>query len=184
VVFHAQIAEDAGQFDVDGVARAITEKLVRRHPHVFGDVKVGSAGEVLSNWEAIKREQEGRTDPLAGIPSALPALQLAAKLQKRVGDTGFAWPERDRPAAKVGEALEQVQEAEGAEQLERGVGELLFAVVALARERGVEPEAALRRTARRFRASYQAALAQTPDEPGGAYEDGDDPDPGGDAEPS
>src|SRR6266487_3266268 len=84
VVFHAQIAEDAGQFDVDGVARAITEKLVRRHPHVFGDVKVGSAGEVLRNWEAIKREQEGRTDPLAGIPSALPALQLAAKLQKRV----------------------------------------------------------------------------------------------------
>src|SRR6266508_2954241 len=162
VVFHSQIAEDAGQFDVDGVARAITEKLVRRHPHVFGDVQVGSAGEVLRNWEAIKREQEGRTDPLAGIPSALPALQLAAKLQKRVGDTGFAWPDRDRPAAKVGEALEEVIEAEGAERLERGMGDLLFAVVALARERGVEPEAALRRAARRFRAGYEAA--QDPDD--------------------
>src|SRR6266498_957532 len=162
VVFHSQIAEDAGQFDVDGVARAITEKLVRRHPHVFGDVQVGSAGEVLRNWEAIKREQEGRTDPLAGIPSALPALQLAAKLQKRVADAGFAWPDRDRPAAKVGEALEEVIEAEGAERLERGMGDLLFAVVALARERGVEPEAALRRAARRFRAGYEAA--QDPDD--------------------
>jgi XTP/dITP diphosphohydrolase len=165
VVFHAQIAEDAGQFDVDAVARGITEKLVRRHPHVFGDVKVGSAGDVLRNWEAIKREQEGRTDPLAGIPSALPALQLAAKLQKRVGDTGFSWPDRDRPAAKVGEALEEVMAADGAERLERGVGELLFAAVALARERGVEPEAALRRAARRFRASYQAAQAASGDQP-------------------
>jgi MazG family protein len=160
VVFHAQIAEDAGQFDVDGVARAITEKLIRRHPHVFGDVRVGSAGEVLRNWETIKREQEGRTDPLAGIPSALPALQLAAKLQKRVGETGLAAPDRDRPAAKVGEALEEVMEAEGAEQLERAVGDLLFAVVGLARERGVEPEAALRRAARRFRAAAESALAE------------------------
>jgi len=164
VVFHAQIAEDAGQFDVDAVARAITDKLVRRHPHVFGDVQVGSAGEVLRNWEAIKREQERRTDPLAGIPSALPALQLAAKLQKRVGETGFEWPERNRPAAKVGEALEEVMEAQDAERLERGVGDLLFAVVALARERGVEPEAALRRAARRFRASYEASRADAPDE--------------------
>jgi XTP/dITP diphosphohydrolase len=176
VVFHAQIAEDAGEFDVDAVARGITEKLVRRHPHVFGDVQVGSAGEVLRNWETIKREQEGRTDPLAGIPSALPALQLAAKLQKRVGDTGFSWPDRDRPAAKVGEALEEVMAAEGAEVLERGVGELLFAVVALARERGVEPEAALRRAARRFRAGYEAAQAAAGEAEG--EPDGDEaPDP-------
>jgi MazG family protein len=172
VIFHAQIAEDAGEFDVDAVARGITEKLVRRHPHVFGDVQVGSAGEVLRNWETIKREQEGRTDPLAGIPSALPALQLAAKLQKRVGDTGFSWPDRDRPAAKVAEALEEVTAAEGEEAVERGVGELLFAVVALARERGVEPEAALRRAARRFRAGYEAAQAAA-GEPEGAPDDGE-----------
>ncbi len=173
VVFHAQIAEDAGQFDVDGVARAITEKLVRRHPHVFGDVEVGSAGEVVRNWEAIKREQEGRIDPLAGIPSALPALQLAAKLQKRVADTGLGWPDRDRPAAKAGEALEEVIEAQGAEQLERGIGELLFAVVSLARERGVEPEAALRRAARRFRATAEAALEREPSQ-AAADQDGED----------
>jgi tetrapyrrole methylase family protein/MazG family protein len=169
VVFHAQISEDAGEFDVDAVARAITEKLIRRHPHVFGEVQVGSAREVLRNWEAIKRDEEGRTDPLAGIPSALPALQLAAKLQKRVADTEFAWPERDRPAAKVGEVLQEldeVAETSDPDRLERAVGDLLFAVVALARERGVEPEAALRRAARRFRAAFEQSVAESAGEAG------------------
>jgi uncharacterized protein YabN with tetrapyrrole methylase and pyrophosphatase domain len=153
---------------------------------VIGDVQVGSPGEVLRNWEAIKREQEGRTDPLAGIPSALPALQLAAKLQKRVGDTGFAWPDAGRPAAKVGEALEEVMEAEGAERAEIGVGELLFAVVSLARERGVEPEAALRRAARRFRASYEASRAESGDQGAGGDagdQDAADDHPGEDPRP-
>jgi XTP/dITP diphosphohydrolase len=159
VVFHAQIAEDAGDFDVDGVARSITEKLVRRHPHVFGELTVSSAGEVVRNWEAIKREQEGRTDPVAGIPSALPALQLAAKLQKRAAEEGFARSELDGPDGKVREGLEQVARASEPEQLEAAVGELLFAVVALARARDVEPEAALRRSARRFRARFAAARA-------------------------
>jgi MazG family protein len=176
VVFHAQISEDAGEFDIDAVARAITEKLVRRHPHVFGDVQVGSAREVLRNWEAIKREEEGRTDPLAGIPSALPALQLAAKLQKRAADTDLPWPEGDRPTAKVGEVLqdlEEVPETDDPDRLERGVGDLLFAVVALARERGVDPEAALRRAARRFRAAFEAAAAEQHDGEDDAQEVGE-----------
>jgi MazG family protein len=156
VVFHAQLAEDAGQFDVDAVARTITEKLVRRHPHVFGDARVGSAGEVLRNWETIKREQEGRTDPLAGIPPALPALQLAAKLQRRVAEAGLAGPDHEGALAAVRQALEEADAALAPEQREQALGELLFAVVALARERGVEPEAALRRTARRFRARHAA----------------------------
>ncbi len=155
VVFHAQLAEDAGDFDVDGVARAITEKLVRRHPHVFGDLQVASAGEVVRNWEAIKREEEGRTDPLAGIPSALPALQLAAKLQKRAPAGGLA-SEAGSPG-RVRERLDELAGAAGTEELEAAVGELLFEVVALARASGVEPEAALRATARRFRARFLAA---------------------------
>jgi MazG family protein len=158
VVFHAQLAEDAGDFDVDGVARAITEKLVRRHPHVFGDLRVEGAGEVVRNWEAIKREEEGRTDPLAGIPTALPALQLAAKLQKRA-------PAGDLPAgagspASIRERLDEVAGAAGDEELEAAVGELLFEVVALARAKSVEPEAALRRSARRFRARLLAAARE------------------------
>ena len=159
VVFHAQLAEDAGDFDVDGVARAITEKLVRRHPHVFGDLQVASAGEVVRNWEAIKREEEGRTDPLAGIPSALPALQLAAKLQKRAPG---GLPAEAGSAARVRERLDELAGAAGAgaERLEEAVGALLFEVVALARASGVEPEAALRRTARRFRAQFLAAAPE------------------------
>jgi XTP/dITP diphosphohydrolase len=152
VVFHAQMAEDAGQFDVDAVARGITEKLVRRHPHVFGDQPAGSAGEVLRNWETIKREQEGRTDPLAGIPSALPALQFAAKLQKRAIDGGLAGAGRGEPRAAVRRGLDEADAAGDPERREEAIGELLFAVVALAMELGVEPEAALRRAARRFRA--------------------------------
>jgi MazG family protein len=167
VVFHAQMAEDAGQFDVDAVARGLTAKLVRRHPHVFGDQPAGSASEVLRNWETIKREQEGRTDPLAGIPSALPALQLAAKLQKRATDGGLTWPDRDGPLATVRQALVEADAADAPEGRERALGELLFAVVALARDRGVEPETALRRTARRFRARYAAhAAAETAAEAG------------------
>jgi XTP/dITP diphosphohydrolase len=158
VVFHAQLAEDAGDFDVDAVARTITEKLVRRHPHVFGDLRVGSAGEVVRNWEAIKRREEGRTDPLAGIPTALPALQLAAKLQRRAPEGGLGG-DAGSPAA-VRERLDQVVATTDPERLDRAVGDLLFEVVALARARGVEPEAALRATARRFRARF---LATTPE---------------------
>jgi XTP/dITP diphosphohydrolase len=159
VVFHAQMAEDAGDFDIDEVARAITDKLVRRHPHVFGDLRVASAGEVVRNWETIKRDEEGRTDPMAGIPTALPALQLAAKLLKRAAADGFAWPSVQGPVAKVREELGEVIEATEPEHLEWEVGDLLFAVVALAGAKGVEPEAALRRAARRFRARFVAARA-------------------------
>src|SRR4029450_6388541 len=108
VVSHPPLAEDAGDFDVDGVARAITEKLVRRHPHVFGDLQVASAGEVVRNWEAIKREEEGRPDPLAGIPSALPALQLAAKLQKRAPG---GLPAEAGSAARIRERLRALARA-------------------------------------------------------------------------
>jgi uncharacterized protein YabN with tetrapyrrole methylase and pyrophosphatase domain len=139
------------------VARAITEKLVRRHPHVFGDLKVASAGEVLRNWETIKREEEGRTDPMAGIPSALPALQLAAKLQKRAPDGGL--DERAGSPGRIRERLDELAAA-GADGLEAAVGDLLFEVVALARAGGVDPEAALRATARRFRARFLAATPE------------------------
>ncbi|HKF00104.1 MAG TPA: nucleoside triphosphate pyrophosphohydrolase [Actinomycetes bacterium] len=169
VVFHAQIAEDAGEFDVDAVARAIVDKLVRRHPHVFGDVAVSGAEEVVGNWARIKREQEGRDDPLAGIPAALPALQLAAKLQKRAAEEGFAWPDRGGPVAKLREELDELLAVvdagdDGAEPVRTPggradweLGDLLFAAVALALASGVEPEGALRRAARRFRGRFTRA---------------------------
>ncbi len=162
VVFHAQIAADAGTFDIDGVARAIVAKLVRRHPHVFGDARADTAAEVKTNWDRIKREQEGRADPLAGIPAALPALQRAAKLQKRAGESGFAWPTTKGPIDKVNEELAELLEALAAPEPDQGhvdweVGDLLFAVVALARAGGVEPEGALRQAGRRFTERYRLA---------------------------
>jgi XTP/dITP diphosphohydrolase len=163
IVFHAQIADDAGTFDIDAVARGIVDKLVRRHPHVFGDTVAETAGDVKANWDRIKREDEGRSDRLAGIPSALPALQRAAKLQKRAGESGFAWPTTKGPIDKVNEELAELLEALAApdpdpEHVEWEVGDLLFAVVALARAGGVEPEGALRKAGRRFTARYTGAV--------------------------
>jgi tetrapyrrole methylase family protein/MazG family protein len=163
VIFHAQIAEDAGAFDIDAVSRGIVEKLVRRHPHVFGDAVAETAAEVKTNWDRIKREEEGRGDPLAGIPSGLPALQLAAKTQKRAGETGFRWPTRSGPVDKLKEELGELLEALDAEprdqaHLEWEVGDLLFAAVVVARTAGVEPEGALRLAVRRFTARYRRAV--------------------------
>jgi len=160
VVFHAQIAEDAGSFDIDGVARAITEKLHRRHPHVFGDLQVATADEVVSNWERIKREEEGRGDPFAGIPKALPALQLAAKLRRKAAGHG---PDIDQARRDVRAALgglEGPAVAGIAEGRQQRIGELLFSVVGLALALDVEPEAALRTVSRQYRERFRERLRE------------------------
>ena len=150
VVFHAQMAADAGEFDIDEVAGGIVTKLITRHPHVFGDLEVDGASEVVANWEVIKDHEKGRTSVLEGVPDALPALAFATKLQKRAAKIGFDWDDASGPADKVREELAEVEGAT-AEQLEEEIGDLVFASVALARKLGVDPETALRRTARKFR---------------------------------
>ncbi|ADP78728.1 nucleoside triphosphate pyrophosphohydrolase [Pseudofrankia inefficax] len=180
VVFHARVAEDAtdgpvdaggGRFDVDEVAAGLASKLVRRHPHVFGDVDVAGADEVVTNWEAIKKAEKGRRSVTEGVPLTQPALSLAAKLQKRARKAGLpadlvvtaapnpagatrgpGAPPADADLAAV------VASYAGADKLdEHGVGELLFAVVALAAAAGVDPEVALRARARAFRDLLSAA---------------------------
>jgi MazG family protein len=150
VVFHAQMAADAGTFDVDDVAGRLVTKLVTRHPHVFGDVEVEGAGEVVANWETIKDHEKGRTSVLEGVPEALPALAYAHKLQKRAGKIGFDWEDAEGPSAKVREELAEVEGA-APDAIEEEVGDLLFAAVALGRHLGVDPETALRKAARKFR---------------------------------
>jgi MazG family protein len=150
VVFHAQMAADAGDFDVDDVAGGIVTKLITRHPHVFGDLEVDGASEVVANWEVIKDHEKGRTSVLEGVPDALPALAYATKLQKRAAKIGFDWDDAKGPAEKVREELGEIERATP-EQLEEEVGDLVFASVALARKLGVDPETAVRRTARKFR---------------------------------
>ena len=147
VVFHAQLAADDGRFDVAEVADRLVAKLLHRHPHVFGDVVVAGAAEVVSNWEAIKAKEKGdeRTGPFDGIPPTLPALLTAYKVQKRAAALGF---EADSAAARDG-----IERALEAEPTPDSVGDALFWTVALARSAGVDPEGALARATAKFRQS-------------------------------
>lgn len=163
VVFHAQLASEREDFDIQDVCAGIVTKLKRRHPHVFADAVAESPEEVLARWEKLKRQEkgyEGRRSALDGVPAAMPALQRAHKLQKRAARVGFDWDGMEGPRAKIDEELAEVDEA-GAAEVEDEIGDLLFAVVNLARFLGVEPEGALRRAnarfVRRFRAIERAA---------------------------
>jgi MazG family protein len=147
VVFHAQLASDDGRFDFAEVADRLVAKLLHRHPHVFGDVVVAGAAEVVSNWEAIKAREKGaeRTGPFDGIPPTLPALLTAYKVQKRAAALGF---EGDAATARA-----EVERALSDDPAPETVGDLLFWAVALARSAGVDPEGALARAVVRFRQS-------------------------------
>jgi tetrapyrrole methylase family protein/MazG family protein len=149
VVFHAEIANREGAFDVDDVAETIVAKLIKRHPHVFGDVKVASAAEVLVNWERIKSEEKGEHPVDHEIPATLPALARASKVQRRAAGTGFDWRTRQGALAKVREELVELENAPP-QQVEHELGDLLFAVAALGRRLRVDPETALRKATTRF----------------------------------
>ena len=159
VVFHAQMAEDAGKFTLENVITRICDKMERRHPHIFGDAEHG--GHHL--WEIIKAEERAK-DPdksaLAGVALALPALERAAKLQRRAARTGFDWPDASGPRAKIHEELAELEAETEHQPMFEELGDLLFAVVNLARKLNIEPEAALREATnkfeRRFRAIEQA----------------------------
>ncbi len=159
VVFHAHIAETEGTFTLLDVLEAELSKLVRRHPHVFGDVAVGGTGEVLKNWEAIKKaERAGGEGPppsaLDGVPEAMPALLRAQRVQEKAAGVGFDFPEAGGAWAKVDEEIGElkalVEEGGAPDQLEDELGDVLFAVVNYARFLGLTPENALRRTVGKF----------------------------------
>jgi MazG family protein len=159
IVFHAQMAADEGAFDIDDVAEGIVAKLIRRHPHVFGDVEVGSAAEVLVNWERIKAEEKGEHGLEQDIPATLPALARAAKVQRRAAGRGFEWRRAENAIEAVREELGELERATDPRNVEEEVGDLLFAVAALGRKLGVDPESALRRTVRGFAGRYERMLA-------------------------
>ena len=159
VVFHAQIADEAGAFDLGSVANGIADKMERRHPHVFGEVIVNDAAEVSENWEAIKALEKPRAGALAGVALALPALMRADKLQRRAARTGFDWPDASGPRAKIAEELGEFDAATtAAEQLDEG-GDLLFAVVNYLRHHGVDSEVALRTANAKFERRFAAMEA-------------------------
>jgi MazG family protein len=177
VALHAQVASDRRAFDIDRVARGIADKLVHRHPHVFADVEVADADEVAANWETLKAEEKQRAGPFEGVPDALPGLVLLETLQRKAAKRGFAWDDVTGPLAKVDEELAEVRAAiaarsgdpEGPDaateaRVTAEIGDLLGAVVAVARAVGVEADTAARTSARSFRERFERVLRDLADE--------------------
>ncbi len=169
VVFHAALAEREGRFDMDGVVRGIIDKLKRRHPHVFGDTTVDSSGQVVKNWEEIKRrEKRERSEDgsvLDGLPKSLPALVKARRVQEKVSRVGFDWERTEEVMLKVEEELRELKEArESRDQskVEEELGDLLFAIANLARFVSVCPEDALRKTIDKFQRRFRYIERELP----------------------
>lgn len=172
VVFHAQMSREAGEFTIDDVIAGLVDKLVRRHPHVFGEVKLEQSGEVLAHWASIKAQERsealpGQTgDPdaperaqpgaLDGLPRGLPALALAQRLQERAAQAGFAWPDRHSAMRKVREELAELETAaeRGSPDVAEELGDVLFTVANLSRYLHVDGEQALRDACAKFRGRF------------------------------
>jgi MazG family protein len=171
VVFHAQLGKESGQFDINTVLSKISEKLVRRHPHVFGNETASSPEEVIKNWEAIKAQEKAaklknrppeQRSLLEGIPSKLPAIHEAHQISSRAARVGFDWPDVDGIFEKLQEEIHELREviAEGEdgdrrERLEDEIGDMLFVIVNIARYLKIDSESALKRANRKFKSRFQ-----------------------------
>ena len=157
VVFHANIAEETKEFTLDEVIQGITTKLIRRHPHIFGDTIVSGAGEVKQNWEKLKM-QEGRASVIDGVPKEMPGLARAHRLQDKASKVGFDWKKKEDVWKKVDEEMAELHraiESGKQEEVESEFGDLLFALVNYSRFISVDPENALRQTIKKFIERFQ-----------------------------
>jgi len=160
VVFHSRMAEEAGRFAFEDVARAINDKMVSRHPHVFAEAEIADAAAQTVAWEELKageRAAKGAASALDGVGPGLPALTRAAKLQRRAARVGFDWPAVEPVFEKIAEEIAELRKAmdESADRIEDELGDLLFAVVNLARKLEHDPEQALRRACRKFERRFR-----------------------------
>lgn len=164
IVLHARMEEEQGRFDLNGVADGICRKLIYRHPHVFGEVKVSGTGEVLSNWEDLKRKEKGQetnTDALSAVARSLPALWRAEKVQKKAKKAGFDWPDVSGALDKLFEEIEELKTAvaEGS-NVEEELGDLLFSAVNVSRFVNVDAEQALTKATDKFIDRFRKVEAQ------------------------
>ena len=158
IVLQAQIANEEGQFNINQVIQGIYSKIIRRHPHVFGDLKVDGVDGVLANWEKLKEQERGKKQDgkglLDGVPVALPALSQAQEYQDRAARVGFDWPEIEGVLDKVKEEIDEIKNAESDFELASEIGDLFFALVNLARWKNVDAESALRGTNKKFKQRF------------------------------
>jgi XTP/dITP diphosphohydrolase len=153
LVFYAKIGSETGHFDIADVLNSISEKLVRRHPHIYGDVTVNNAEDVKNNWEKIKLQEKDRDSVLTGVPNSLPAMVKAYRMQEKVRGVGFDWNTAEQVWEKVNEEIAELQHEIAVgddEKKEKEFGDLLFSLVNYARFIGVNPEDALERTNKKF----------------------------------
>jgi len=151
IILHTQIATEAGEFELGDVISSINTKLIHRHPHIFGSLKVKSAEEVALNWEALKREERGAdTSILASVPKQMPALGYSQAIQRRVAQCGFDWKDADSIMTKLAEEISEFKQADSQEQRKQEFGDLLFTLANIARRQGIDLEASLRQANRRF----------------------------------
>lgn len=157
VVFYAKIAEEEERFDIKQVINQLCDKLIRRHPHIYGDVESNTATEVLQNWEKIKLQKEGNRSVLGGVPHSLPALIKAYRIQEKVSGVGFDWNNRDEVWDKVQEELGELQQevAQESDKVEDEMGDVFFALINYCRFLDLNPEDALEKTNRKFIRRFQ-----------------------------
>jgi MazG family protein len=176
VVFQAELARREGSFAIDDVVEGIVEKLVRRHPHVFGDLSAKDADEVLRNWEKLKAREKGQRGVLGGVPRSMPALTRAQRIGEKVSRVGFDWEDARGSRAKVAEEvaeLDRAIESGEAGAIEDEMGDVLFALVNLSRHLGLDAEGALRRTIDKFTTRFTHVEKRVREEHGGWGDTGD-----------
>lgn len=165
LVFYAKIASEQGAFDIADALNAICDKLIKRHPHIYGDVKVENEEDIKRNWEQLKL-QEGKKSVLAGVPNSLPAMVKAYRMQEKTKQVGFEWENSEQVWAKVeeeiGEFKEAMEQGMAAEKVEEEFGDVLFSLVNYARFQGIDPETALERVNQKFKKRFEYIEAHAP----------------------
>ena len=159
VVFQADIAQKNGEFTIDDSLNIINEKLVRRHPHVFGDKKADAPFHAKQNWESAKHKEKKRDSRLDGVPESLPALTKAQRLQEKASYTGFDWEKIEQVWGKIDEELQELKEAQTngiKKHIEEEIGDVIFSIVSLSRFLKISAESALRKTNRKFTRRFKA----------------------------
>ncbi len=156
VIFYAKIAEEEKKFDISDVLQTLAEKLIRRHPHIYGDKDVKDENEVKENWEKIKKKEKKDKSTLAGVPLALPSIIRAYRMQEKAAAVGFDWPSSAEVLDKVEEELQEIQNAQNEQERMEEFGDLLFTIVNYARKTGISPEDALQYANNKFKLRFTA----------------------------